>query len=130
MEGESATAVSIVGFRKIEKPGEVNEKAALWGIEQHLVSLVILEFGCSPEEKKRLKEVEVWARAHPEDVRLSRVPKQEAFLQTYKDAARSPIKTYFLTCLSIDQLSKEPLQAYYNQLPPQETSLKELNKLA
>jgi hypothetical protein len=28
---------------------------------------------------------------------------------------QSPSKTYFLTCLSIEQLSKEPLQAYCQQ---------------
>lgn len=123
MEGESETTVSIVGFRKLENPANVNEKVTHWGIEQHLINLVILEFGCRAEERQRLKEVEAWARERNGDVRLSRVPKQEAFLQTYKEAARSPIKTYFLTCLSIDQISKEPLQAYYQQLPPEESTL-------
>jgi hypothetical protein len=108
----------------------VSEQAARWAIEQHLLSLVILEFGCSPEEKQRLKEVELWARTHSEEVRLSRVPKQEAFLQTYKEAVRSPIKTYFLTSLSIDQIAKEPLQAFYEHLAPEQSPLNELNKNA
>jgi hypothetical protein len=43
---------------------------------------------------------------------------------------RSPIKTYFLTCLSIDQISKEPLQEFYQKFSAEEDSLSEFNKEA
>lgn len=76
MEAESETTVTIVGFRKLERPATVNEKAAHWGVEQQLINLVILEFGCRAEERQRLKEVEAWARERSGDVRLSRVLKQ------------------------------------------------------
>jgi hypothetical protein len=106
MEAESETAVVLVGFRKVERAAEVSEKATRWGIEQHLISLVILDFDCSVEDRVRLREVETWARTRSLEVRLSRVTKQEAFLQTYKEAVRAPIKTYFLTALPIEQISK------------------------
>lgn len=102
----------------------------MWGLEEQLVNLVILEFGCSAEEKKRLKEVELWARGLNHDIRLSRILKQEAFLQSYKEAASSPLKTYFLTCLSIEQISKEPLQTFYQQHSSLQASLEDLNRKA
>jgi hypothetical protein len=106
MEAENETEVTIVGFRKLDRPAPPALKAAKWGIEQHLISLVVLDFGASSKERDGLREVEKWARTRGEGIRVSRVTKQEAFLQTYKEAVQSPLKTFFLTCLSIDQLSK------------------------
>lgn len=91
---------------------------------------MVLDFGCSLEEQQLLREVEAWARARSGEVRLSRVTRQEAFLQTYKEAVRAPIKTYFLTALPIHHLSKEPLQAFYHRLSPEQGSLRDLNVTA
>lgn len=106
MEAESETEVAIVGFRRLDRSAPPALKAAKWGIEHHLISLVVLDFGGSSKERDGLREAEKWARTRSEEIRLSRVTKQEAFLQTYKEAVQYPLKAFFLTCLSIEQLSK------------------------
>lgn len=75
-----------------------------------------------------MKEVEMWARAKSEDVRLCKVPRPEAFLDTYRDLLRSPLRTFFLTSLSVEQIPKEPLQLYYNQHTLESQTLNEANR--
>ena len=62
-------------FRRVERPA-VGDKATRWGTDRHLLSLVLLDFDCGSEEKRRMREVEAWARDRSEEVRLLRVTKK------------------------------------------------------
>jgi len=54
----------------------VGDKATRWGTDRHLLSLVLLDFDCGSEERRRMREVEAWARDRSEEVRLLRVTKK------------------------------------------------------
>ena len=40
----------------------------------------------------------------------------------------TPLKTYFVTSLTIEEIAAEPLQDYYKQLEPEKYTLEDFNK--
>lgn len=66
MEAENETEVAIVCFRKLDRSAPPTLKTAKWGIEQHLISLVVLDFGGTSKEREGLREIEKWARTRRE----------------------------------------------------------------
>jgi hypothetical protein len=64
MEAEGETMVTIVGFRKLERRAAFEK--TLWGMDRHLLSLVVLDFDCDTQGRLRMREVEGWARGRAE----------------------------------------------------------------